>query len=137
MEQVIIKEYSCYNEQEILALYKSVGWSGCYSHSQVLRLAFENSLCVLGAYVNGALAGLIRAVGDGQTVVLIQDVLVQPMYRRQGIGRALVAKLLARYRHVRQLHLLTDDLPHTVGFYRAVGFTAAEDVHCRAFTRIR
>lgn len=134
---MMIRKYENYCEAEILSLYKSVGWSAYYSQPEVLNRAFENSLCVFAAYDEDALVGLIRCVGDGQTIVFIQDILVRPEYQRQGIGRQLIAEVLEKYAHVRQLHLLTDDTEQTVGFYKGVGFTAVEDVHCRAFTRIR
>ena len=131
-----IKEYAHYHEEDILPLYRSVGWSAYYSRPEALKQAFENSLCIFAACADGELAGLIRAVGDGYTIVFIQDILVKPAYQRKGIGTRLMARVLERYRHVRQLHLMTDDLPETVGFYKAVGFTPAEDVHCRAFTKL-
>lgn len=137
MTDIAIKEYENYNETEILELYKSVGWSGYYDHPETLKAAFEGSLCILGAYAGGELVGLCRVVGDGSTVVFLQDILVKPKYQRQGIGRRLIAAVLEKYRHVRQLHLMTDDLPATVGFYKAVGFTPVEEIHCRAFTRLR
>lgn len=137
MEQIAIREYTQYPEAEILNLYRSVGWSVYYSHPEVLRQVFEHSLRVLAAYDGDQLVGLIRAVGDGQTVVFIQDLLVAPVYQRRGIGRDLVARLLERFQNVRQVYLITDDTPETVGFYKAVGLTPVEEVHCRAFTRLR
>lgn len=137
MDPIIIKEYREYREAELLALYRSVGWSVYYDRPEMLRQAFLGSLCILGAYAGGELVGLARAVGDGASVVLLQDILVHPAYQRQGVGTRLMGALLARYRHVRQLHLLTDDQPGTVGFYKAVGLTPVEEIHCRAFTRAR
>jgi len=137
MEQIVIKEYTQYREPEVIALYQSVGWGGWYSRPDMLKKAFGESLCILGAYVQDRLVGLIRVIGDGATVVFIQDILVYPAYQRRGIGRRLVAGILHRYRHVRQIHLLTDDLPERTAFYKAVGFLPAEEVHYRAFTRMR
>ena len=45
-----IKPYSYFCESEILPLYQSVGWRNYYEHPEMLRKAFKNSLCVLGAY---------------------------------------------------------------------------------------
>lgn len=137
MEEISVKEYTGYREQEVLALYNSVGWSAYTGRPDVLRKAFAQSLCAFGAYAQGRLVGLIRVVGDGQTIVFIQDILVEPPFQRRGIGRRLIAEVFKRYRHVRQIHLMTDDLPQTVGFYKAVGFSAVEEMHFRAFTRLR
>jgi len=132
-----IKPYSQYDETQILPLYRAVGWSNYYNRPEMLKQAFAGSLCTLAAWENGRLIGLIRAVGDGVTIVFIQDILVHPAYQRRGIGRALIARMLECYDHVRQIHLLTDDVPETVGFYKAVGFTPVEHIHAKAFTRLK
>ena len=90
MEEIIIREYREYRQTEILDLYRSVGWSGYYNQPEVLAKAFRNSLCIYAAYAEGQLAGLIRAVGDGASVVFIQDILVRPAYQRRGLGKQLL-----------------------------------------------
>lgn len=135
--ELVIRECDSFRQTEVLELYRSVGWSAYYDHPEVLKKAFDNSLCAFAAWDGECLVGLIRAVGDGASVVFVQDILVRPEYQRRGIGTRLIARLLERYEHVRQLHLLTDDRPDTVGFYKAVGFTPVENLHCRAFARVR
>ena len=39
----------------------------------MLRKAYKNSLYVLAAYADGKLVGILRAVGDGASVVFLQD----------------------------------------------------------------
>ena len=41
----------------------------------MLEKAYKNSLCVLGAYKDDQLVGIIRAVGDGVTIMFIQGFL--------------------------------------------------------------
>lgn len=132
----VVKECGQFNEAQIYSLYNSVGWSAFYT-PDILRCAVASSLYVLGAYERDKLIGLLRAVGDGMTVALLQDILVHPEYQHRGIGRRLVAGFLQRYRNVRQIYVLTDNMPETVGFYQAVGFTPLENVHYRAFVRLR
>ena len=60
-----IRPYSRYLETEILPLYRAVGWSNYYMYPEMLRGAYENSLCILGAYEGSRLVGIIRAVGTG------------------------------------------------------------------------
>jgi len=83
-----IREYTVYNEKEILALYASVGWTAYTDHPDVLRKGFEKSLLTLAAYEGDQLLGLIRTVGDGETVIFIQDLLVYPEHQRRGVGSA-------------------------------------------------
>ena len=131
-----IREYRDYDEAELLALYGSVGWTNYLRRPEHLRAAFEGSLCVLGAREGGTLAGLLRAVGDGCLVVLVQDLLVRPEYQRRGVGRALMEALLSRYKDVYQLLLLTDDRPGTTAFYEAMGFRAVSGFGCVAYLRM-
>ena len=106
---------------EVLALYKSVGWSMYTRDPARLERALTHSLTVLSAYEGKQLVGLIRAVGDGETILFIQDLLVLPEYQRRGIGKQLIEALLARFPEVRQRVLLTDDDPKTRSFYKAAG----------------
>jgi len=129
-----IKEYQTYNESEILSLYTSVGWTNYTNHPEMLKNAYANSLKTLGAYENEKLIGIIRVVGDGHSVVFIQDLLVYPEYQRQGIGTALLKQILQDYKHVYQKHLFTDNTEKTIQFYKSLGFTMDTDMDCRAFS---
>lgn len=129
-----IKEYKVYNEPEILDLYQSVGWSNYTNNPQMLKDAYSNSLKILGAYQNEKLIGIIRVVGDGHSVVFIQDLLVYPEYQRQGVGTALLKQILLDYKHVYQKHLLTENTEKTIQFYQSLGFTMDTDMECRAFS---
>ena len=73
-----IIEYQTYREEEILPLYASVGWTAYTDARDALRRGFVKSLLTLAAYEEKTLVGLVRAVGDGETVVLVQDLLVFP-----------------------------------------------------------
>ena len=130
-----IKEYRAYNEADILRLYESVGWTAYTDHPEVLRKGFENSMLILTAYEGDQLLGIIRAVGDGYTVVFIQDILVFPEYQRKGIGSALLQALLDRYSHVRQIELATDNTPKTIAFYKSMGFRELSEIDCCCFMK--
>lgn len=129
-DAVEIKPYEVYRESEVLPLYVSVGWKAYTDDPESLREGFAHSLLVLGAYENGELCGLIRAVGDGHTVVLIQDLLVHPAHQRRGIGKALVQVVLDKYKHVRQIELATDASEGNLAFYRTLGFRDMKELGC-------
>lgn len=82
---------------------------------------------MLGAYDDDRLIGIIRAVGDGQTIVFVQDIIVLPEYQRKGIGTKLLKAVMEKYKDVYQMELLTDNTEKTKAFYRSVGFTASDD----------
>lgn len=130
-----IKEYKHYKEDEILPLYASVGWTAYTENSEALRQGYAHSLLVLAAYEKNKLLGILRAVGDGYTIVFIQDILVYPERQRQGIGTALLKALLDRYPQVRQMELTTDNTPKTIAFYQAMGFREFAEIGCCGFMR--
>jgi len=133
--QYIIKEYTDYSEQEIISLYTSVGWLNYIKNPKMLKDAYEHSLKIYAAYADDILVGLVRVVGDGFSVILIQDLIVEPTYQRNGIGKALLQYVLSEYKDVYQKLLLTDYSEKKTGFYQSIGFTMDTDIGCRAFTK--
>lgn len=131
-----IREYTGWNRDEILALYSSVGWTNYTDNPDRLERAYENSLVKIGAFDDGRLIGVIRAIGDGETILFIQDILVYPEYQRRGIGTALMRVVMERYASVYQLELLTDNTEKTVRFYQSLGLVKAEEIGCCAFIKM-
>ena len=130
-----IREYKKYNEEEILRLYAAVGWTAYTQDASALRRGYEHSLLVLGAYEGDELLGVIRAVGDGATVVFVQDILVYPEQQRRGVGSALLQAVLERYAGVRQIELVTDNTEKTVAFYKSLGFSELSELGCCGFMK--
>lgn len=121
---------------EIVNLYRSVGWTNYLKKVDILQQAYADSLCVLGAYDSDQLVGVIRTVGDGQTIVFVQDIIVLPEYQRKGIGTKLLKAVMDKYKDVYQMELLTDNTDKTKAFYRSVGFIASDEIDCVAFIRM-
>ena len=132
-----IKEYTDYKEEEILRLYSEVGWTAYTKNMLALRQGFKNSLLTLAAYENDELLGIIRVVGDGFTIVFVQDILVFPNKQRQGIGTALLKAVLERFSNVRQIELATDNTPKTLAFYISLGFSEFSEMNCCGFMRYK
>ena len=113
-----------FSDTEVLALYKSVGWSAYTREPKVLAAAVSGSSFVVTARSSGgALVGLARAISDDATICYLQDILIDPAFQKSGAGRALLEAVRARYQHVRQLVLITDNEPGQRAFYEALGFT--------------
>ena len=132
-----IREYTDFDLDEITGLYQAVGWTNYTARAGMLREAYERSLCVLSAYLGDRLIGILRAVGDGVSIVLIQDLLVLPEFQRQGAGTKLLRSVMYRYQTVYQIELLTDDTDKTASFYRSVGFVSAGEIGCLSFIRMQ
>ena len=131
-----IREYTEFDLKEIMNLYSSVGWVNYTRNPQVLVSAYKNSLLAIGAYDDdGRLVGIIRVVGDGASIVFVQDLLVLPEYRRRGIGSRLLDYVIRHYNDVYQMELLTDDNPETTAFYQSHGFVKVGDAGLSAFMK--
>ena len=131
-----IREYTAYRESEIMNLYRDAGWTAYTNDPESLRRGFEASLVTYAGYAGEELAGILRAVGDGSTVVFIQDILVLSRYRRKGIGTALVRAVLERFPNVRQIQLTADDTPGARAFYASLGFQELSRIGCAGFIRM-
>ena len=75
---------------DLLALYSSVGWTNYTNNPTMLEQAVKASLWQLAVYDEKELVAYIRLVGDGHSVIFVQDLLVRPDHQRQGIGKKLL-----------------------------------------------
>lgn len=115
-------------QKELVDLYDAVGWSAYTRDPARLAAAVGASLSVVTAREGEELVGLARLVGDGLTIVYLQDILVRPTFQRHGVGRGLFQRALDPYNDVRQKVLITDDEPAQRAFYESVGFTETGDL---------
>ncbi len=120
---------------EVLRLYEAVGWSAYTRDPERLIRGLRKSLRVVTARIDGRLVGLARVVGDGETIVYLQDILVLPALQRTGIGRQLFEAAFSPYRAVRQHVLITDSEAKQRAFYEAMGFKEISNEGGRAFVR--
>ena len=134
---IIIKEYKNFEHEEILNLYNDVGWCSYTSRPEMLEHAFEHSLKILGAYDGEKLVGIIRAVGDGYSILFIQDILVLTEYQHRGIGKKLLQTMLDLYPDVYQTELATDCTEKTISFYKSCGLLPYSEIGCEGFMKIR
>lgn len=107
---------------EMVELYDAVGWSAYTQDPESLMAGLRGSLRVVTARAEGRLVGLARIVGDGATICYLQDVLVHPDARRQGLGGQLIQEAFAPFAAVRQHVLITDEEPGQKAFYESLGF---------------
>lgn len=135
--KIIINEYKGYSRDEIYPLYERAGWTNYTSNEKMLEAAYLNSALILAAYDGDKLVGIIRVVGDGHSIIFIQDIIVLPEYQRRGIGTMLMRTILERYAEVYQIELATDNTEKTIAFYKSLGFHEMSDMGCAAFIRIK
>ena len=74
------------------------------------------------AYDGDRLIGFARAISDGVATAYLSSVMVDPDYRRRGIGRALLGRLMDGRTEIKfVLHTRSD----AAAFYAALGFVDA------------
>lgn len=109
-------------------IYKEQGWTAYLQDDEKLMHAFENSLYLYGAFEEGKLIGFVRCVGDGEHILLVQDLIVKTAYQKQGIGTALLNHVFEKYAGVRMISLYTDGSDERANsFYRKVGMKRMEE----------
>ena len=120
--------------EDILPLYEAVGWTNYTTKPEMLEVAYKNSLHIIGAFNDDEkLIGVLRGVGDGASILFIQDILVYPEYQHQGIGTKLLQQTLEKYKNVYQIQLTTDNSMKTISFYESNGFTSLTSLNCVSF----
>lgn len=85
-----------------------------------LKTAFGHSMFVCLVRDDGKLVGAGRAVADGVDVSYIADVALLPAYQGQGLGKAIVAKLMEMSRGHKKIILYA--VPGKEPFYDKLGF---------------
>jgi GNAT superfamily N-acetyltransferase len=123
------------NIGQLEKLYNDVEWYAYTKDLEVLQQAIFQSLEVISAWNGNELVGLIRVIGDGLTIIYIQDILVLNTYQNKGIATQLVQEILEKYKHVRQKVLLTDEAPDVRHFYEKNGFESCDKGTLVAFAK--
>lgn len=100
---VAFKETKQIEHKNLVALYEDVEWYAYTKDVNQLEQAISNSLYVLSAWDEECLIGLIRIIGDGLTIIYVQDILVLNSYQNQGIATELMDRVLEKFKDVRQM----------------------------------
>ena len=115
---------------DLVALYSSVGWTNYTNNPTMLEEAVKDSLWQLAVYDEKELVAYIRLVGDGHSVLLVQDLLVRPDHQRQGIGTKLLEEALVTFPTVYQRLLVTERSKKNLAFYQSLGFVELSEQAC-------
>ena len=131
---ITIKKQEIVKLEDVLHLYQAVGWTNYTHQPEMLEQALSHSLVIYVALDGDAVVGLIRLVGDGFSSVLVQDLIVLPIYQRSGIGSLLMKKALKDYKDAYQVQLVTEETEKNVRFYRSIGFEVLSTYDCIGMT---
>lgn len=124
-----------YTDRTIKKLYTDIQWYAYTKDIEVLSQAILQSLEVISAWDGEELVGLIRIVGDGLTIIYIQNILVLNAYQNQGGASQLMQRILCKYKTVRQKVLLTEEAPDVRHFYEKKDFLSCDKGSLVAFAK--
>ena len=109
---------------DIVELYKSAGWwQDAPEAREIIPNMIRGSFRFMVARLSGGrIIGMARVISDGFSDAYIQDVVVLPAYRKQGIGRELIRRLTEYCvsRKIGWLGLVAE--PGTREFYEELGY---------------
>ena len=109
------------NKNELIELYKYVGWTADVNNIDNLRKGMKKSY-VIAAYEDKKLIGLVRALSDYATVVYVQDLLVASDYQGKRVGKSLMHHLLNYFGSVGQIIVTAKNDERTGKFFRYLNF---------------
>jgi N-acetylglutamate synthase-like GNAT family acetyltransferase len=103
---------------ELAALYRAAPLGN--KSPEGLKTAFTNSMFRCLAYEDGALVGAGRALADGVDCAYLCDVAVLPSHQGTGLGKQIVARLVAQCSGHKKIILYA--VPGKEPFYKKFGF---------------
>ena len=128
MEYRIIEGAEQMKVCEVERLLKMTYWAD-KRPAETIEKSMRNSACFgIRSGEDQKLIGFARVISDYATTWYLCDVIIDPEYREQGLGKALVSHITTQFSGQRGL-LLTRDAH---GLYAHYGFASAGD---RAMTR--
>jgi ribosomal protein S18 acetylase RimI-like enzyme len=94
--KIRIKFVKNWDVEEIITLYKAGGWWDTSTDKSIIKPLINGSyaFAVVVDQISGKTIGMGRLLSDGVSDAYIQDLVVLPKYRKQGIGRILVHTLI-------------------------------------------
>lgn len=73
--------------EKLMDLYNSVGWTAYTKDLNVMKKLLPGALSYTSAWDGDRLVGLIRTVGDGCSILYIQDLLFIPIINAKGLDK--------------------------------------------------
>ena len=121
----IINDPDKIKSEEVLRLLKMTYWANNRTIEQIEE-SMASSFCY-GLFLaeEERLVGFARVISDLATTYYLCDVIIDPEYQHQGLGKALVSHIISlpQYRKLRGI-LLTKDAH---GLYEKYGFETVND----------
>lgn len=130
------KEFDSKLIESVKEIYRKESWISYLKDDGKLIRSFDNSLYILGAFDDNKLIGFIRCVGDGEHVLLVQDLIIDKDYQQRGLGSYLLKEVMQKYVDVRMFLVITDlEDEGNNKFYQSIGLKKFADKYMIGYTR--
>jgi len=113
--------------EQLAALMRTAGWNRGDDRARLAQQV-AGARYVVSAWEGSRLVGFARAISDGATNAYVSTVAVLPQYRGRGIGREMMARLLAGKDGIQ---FVLHARPEVQAFYEKCGFSQATDMMSR------
>ena len=137
MDEITFREIRDLPFNQLYTLFKAVGWAEAdipEEHLRRFNIGFINSTVVFSAWDADRLVGCVRALSDRIFRSVIYDLAVLPDYQSQGIGTALLKRIIGCFPNT---EWLVETTPSRASYYEKFGFKRYGDVvmtiPCRLF----
>ena len=122
IEYRLLKKFSGDAIKRIAGFYIDAGWISAGDDISFLEPALQGSFLVAGAFDGNQIIGVARVLSDGCSDAYIQDVVVSPDNRGEGVGRKLVETLVAGLQEKGVDWIALVGAPGTEEFYQKLGW---------------
>lgn len=117
-----IEILSCTEKQikakDVLRLYQDVDWWNERTEQDIEDML--NKVPSVGAWKDDILIGFVRAVSDGRFRAYIEDVVIHSSYRKNGIGKEMILKIVDELSNIDVISLFCEE--HLIPFYEESNF---------------
>ncbi|AOT71327.1 GNAT family N-acetyltransferase [Geosporobacter ferrireducens] len=103
----------------LITLFNQAGWNDKTNDMNRLKTMVENSQIIVTAWDEEVMVGFARCTTDYVFNGQINNVVVDTQYRRKGIGKGLINKILDSSN---QVTYMLRGSTRNEGFYRSLGF---------------
>ncbi len=107
----------------IADLREAVGWDRLDAEYREMLPRYWST--VAGFNSDGILIAWCELISDGRQHAVLLNVIVHPVYQRQGLGRELVGRALKQCKERKVASVHVDFLPEHQPFYERCGFKAS------------
>ena len=122
METITYRSDKDFAVEVWLRLYHACGWNRNWT-ARNLEAILSHAYLIVTAWRDEEMIGTLTVLSDGMNYATIDDFVVRPEWRRQGIGSKLMEVALANLKHIDPDLVRLHAIPGVEPFYEQLGFS--------------